>query len=431
MRSSAEEPPVTAGTGAFISTRLRGLARSGFVHVLTAQGATRVFVAVQGILLARILGPDDLGRFALLASALSLSGVVAQGGVPSALSRYLPLCSSAGEQERLRDTASFVGVVWAVLVGMVMALPLTGQLLSEEPWVRSWLLCAVLVLPVQTSAQASLSLLHGQARFPKKSVLETVVAAVTFALVLGGSLARGLSGAALGKVGAAVAAALIVSQATGLRFPRSRAFPPGFRRFALLSLASGSFSTLLHTADTLVLGVLRIAPASIGSYRVASLLYAFLSMVPAAAMHTLFPRLVRLHDDPCALRRLCLQSLRYLTLFGVVAAGAGMLAVPLLVKPLAGPEYLPGVPYVRVLSLGLVFRAVVLWAGTVILAMGRPGLNLILLVVSGAVNLALNVALVTSHGPIGAAWATVASEAASALLGGGAVLVLIRAGRRG
>ena len=296
---------------------------------------------------------------------------------------------------------------------------------------RSWLLCSVLVLPLQTMIQASLSLLHGQARFPKKSALETAMSAVSFGLIITGSLSAGVSGAAWGKVGAGVVGAVIVSRATGLRWPQSLRFASGFWRFAILSLASASFSTMLHTADTLVLAAFRIAPADIGSYRLASLLYAFLAMVPAAAMHTLFPRLVRVHDDPVVLRGLCLRSARYLTLFGILTTGVCYYLVPLAVKPLAGIEYAAGIPFIRVLSLGLAFRSVVLWAGTVILATGRPGLNLVLLVLSGGVNLGLNIGLVGRYGPIGSAWATVASEAASAVLGGGAVLYLIRARRRG
>lgn len=390
-----------------------------------------MLIAVQGILMARILGPDDLGRFAVLASALALSGIVAQLGIPSALARYVPLCPEPSLQSRFRDTAAAVGIAWSCAVGLIMALPMTGRLLSEEPWVRAWLLSAMVILPLQTLVQASLSLLHGQARFPRKAAIESTAAVITFGLIIGGTLIHGLSGAAWGKLAAALATAAVVSVATGMRRPRAVSFPAGFWRFAVLSLASSSFSTMLHTADTLVLGALRIPAGDIGSYRLASLLYSFLSMVPAAAMHTLFPRLVQAHDKPDALRGLCLGSIRYLFIFGIAASAIGMYGVPLLVTPLVGPEYVAGVPYIRTLSLGLLFRPVVLWAGSVILAMGRPGLNLLLLVAAGVLNVTLNVVLVSAHGPIGAAWATVASEAASALVGGGAVLVLLRVGRRG
>ncbi|MBN1424665.1 oligosaccharide flippase family protein [Candidatus Fermentibacteria bacterium] len=391
----------------------------------------RTLIAVQGVLMARILGPQDLGRFAVLTSALTLSAIVAQLGIPSALSRYLPLCREPALQSRLRDMAAATGIVWSCVVGLILALPATGRLLSEEPWVRAWLVSGVVVLPLQTLIQASLSLLHGQSRFPRKAAVETSAAAITFMLIIAGTLTHGLSGAVWGKLAAALVVAAVVSAATGVRRPRRIGFPPGFWRFAVLSLASSSFSTMLHTADTLVLGALRIPAGDIGSYRLASLMYSFLSMVPAAAMHTLFPRLVQAYDKPEQLRAICLGSIRYLMVFGIAAAAIGIYGVPLVVAPLVGTEYSAGIPFVRALSLGLLFRPIVLWAGSVILAMGRPGLNLTLLMATGALNLALNIVLVSSHGPIGAAWATVASEATSALLGGGAVLWLLRDGRRG
>ncbi len=401
------------------------LSRTGFVHVLTAQGASRVFVAAQGILLARLLSPDDLGRFALLASALALSGVVGQGGIPSALARYVPLAPTSKDQEELRDGAVIIGVAWSLLVGGIVALPITGQALSKEAWVRAWLRSAVVLVPLQTVTQASLSLLHGQARFPKKSSLETFNAASAFALVVAGTLAGGLSGAAWGRVLGAAIAATAIAASTRIALPRSFHFPSGFWRFAALSLVSASCSTMLHTADTLVLGTLRVSTSDIGAYRVASLLYAFLAMVPAAAMHTLFPRLVRVHETPPALRRLCVRSLRYLVGGGVLAAASAVVVAPLLVTTIAGSAYERSIPFVRILGVGLVFRAVVLWAGTVILAMGRPGLNLALLVLTGTVTLALDVLLVAAYGPVGAAWATVASEVVSAVSGGIAVWRLL------
>jgi len=407
---------------------LARLKDSGFLHVLSSHGAMKGIAAIQGLVLARILGADDLGRFAVFSSALALGAIVAQAGVPSALSRYVALLSDSAEQARLRDKAGTIAVLWSFGIGLLIALPWTGRLLSGETWVRSALPLAMLILPLQTASQSSLSLLHGRASFPKKSVLEASGSLVSLFLVGGSALILGLDGAAVGKVLAAVVIAGFICWSTGVRLPHASGFPAGFGKFAVLSLASASFSTMIHTADTLVLGAYRIPNITIGSYRVSVMVYSLLAMVPAAAMHTAFPRLVRADAGDENFGRLYSRIASRLLMYGLVAGATGLLILPELIAPIFGKQYSGAEPFVRILSAGLPLRALVLCAGSAILARGRPGLNLSLLVISGALNIFLNLFLVKAIGAVGAAWATLATEAISAAMGTLAVVVLLRRG---
>jgi len=115
-------------------------------------------------------------------------------------------------------------------------------------------------------------------------------------------------------------------------------------------------------------------------------------------------------------------------MYGLVAGATGLLILPELIAPIFGKQYSGAEPFVRILSAGLPLRALVLCAGSAILARGRPGLNLSLLVISGALNIFLNLFLVKAIGAVGAAWATLATEAISAAMGTLAVVVLLRRG---
>jgi O-antigen/teichoic acid export membrane protein len=409
---------------------LRRIHASGFLHVLGSQGAVRLVAGLQGIALARILGAEDLGRYAVFAAALAIGSVIAQGGVPSALSRFVALQRNGPGQRLLRDQACALAVLWSLVVGAFVAHPWTGNLISSEQWVRAALPLALLILPLQTATQANLALLHGQALFPRKSVFEASNAFLTLVVVIGASTLAGVNGTAFGRVLAAVIAAVAIARITSLAIPKGFSLPDGFSSFAMLSLLSASFSTMIHTIDTLALGAFRIQTASIGAYRVGSMVYALLSMAPAAVMHTVFPRLVGMTDRGERFASLYAGILKRLIPYGLTAAIIGFLVMPAVIAPVFGDEYREAEVFVRILSVGLPMRALVLCAGSTILAIGRPGLNLLLLVLSGGLNVLLNVKLIGSLGPVGAAWATLATETTSAIGGTWVTVLLIRRMRR-
>jgi O-antigen/teichoic acid export membrane protein len=225
--------------------------------------------------------------------------------------------------------------------------------------------------------------------------------------------------------------ALATARLTKLRVPKRFLFPVGFSSFAMLSLLSASFSTMIHTIDTLALGAFRIQSASIGAYRVGAMVYAVLSMVPAAVMHTAFPHLVRMTGEREKFSALYTSILKRLIPYGLAAAVVGLVVMPALIAPVFGVEYRDATVFVRIFSAGLPMRALVLCAGSTILAIGRPGLNLLLLVFSGGLNVLLNIKLIASLGTVGAAWATLATETTSAICGTWVAFLLVRRmGRR-
>jgi O-antigen/teichoic acid export membrane protein len=405
---------------------LQRLHESGFLHVLGSQGVVKVVAGLQGILLARILGAEDLGRYAVFASALAIGSVIAQGGVPSALSRFVALRKTGPEQKMLRNQACAPAIVWSLVVGAFLAHPWTGNLISSEQWVRTALPLALLIFPFQTVTQSNLALLHGQAQFPRKSAFEASNAFLTLVVVIGASSLAGVNGTALGRVLSAMIIAIAIARGTGLTIPRGFSFPVGFSSFAMLSLLSASFSTMIHTIDTLALGAFRIQSASIGAYRVGSMVYTILSMVPAAAMHTAFPRLVSMTERNEEFASLYTSILKRLIPYGLTVAVVGIVAMPSAISPVFGDEYQEAGVFVRIFSAGLPMRALVLCAGSTILALGRPGLNLLLLVFSGGLNVLLNIKLIGSLGTVGAAWATLATETVSAIGGTWVTVLLIR-----
>lgn len=391
-----------------------------------AQGVVRAVTIVQGLVLARMLGREDLGRYAVFASALALGAIVAQAGVPSALSRFIALAEDKKRQKEIRDSAATVAILWSLVVGASLALPPLGRALSNESWVWGVLPLALIILPLQTASQSNLAWLHGRAVLQRKSALESLAALISIVAIIGGAVGMGVSGAAWGRVVAAGCIAVMIGRVTGQRPSAKKICPDGFWRFALLSLASSSFSTMIHTADTLVLAMFRIGSGIIGDYRVAAMAYLGLSMVPAAAMHTMFPRLVRIHRDGGDLAALCRRLGMRLLAYGLIVGIMGVVFLPRLLVSILGAQYDGSRSFLLILSMGLPFRALVLGAGSVILALGRPGLNFSLLLLSGTLNIALNVLLISSIGAVGAAWATLATEATSAIAGSVAVLVILR-----
>lgn len=416
--------------GRWAAFELGRMGRSGFFHVLGAQGIARIVTVIQGLILARILTREDLGRYAVFSSVLAIGGIISQAGIPSALSRFTTLANSDYQRERLKNSAVMVSILWSLIIGVVLGFSPLSHLLSTEPWIWRVLPLSLIILPLGSLTQACLSWLHGMNRLKRKSLLESVSSISTLVIVLGSAAVWEVSGAALGRAIAVLASGLLLIVATRTKPGFHGGYPPGFWRYACFSLLSASFSTMIHTADTLVLSALRIDSGIIGDYRVAAMVYMGLSMIPSAAMHTVFPSLVRLFGEGQDLSGRYRSMVIRLVGYGIGMGVIGILVVPQVVVVVLGSKYAGSSPFIRILSAGLPFRALVLCAGSMILAMGKPALNFSLLILSGSANIALNIGLVSRIGAEGAAWATLTTEFLSAMGGTAAVIIMLKGKRR-
>ncbi|GJD92733.1 MULTISPECIES: lipopolysaccharide biosynthesis protein [Methylobacterium] len=185
-----------------------GLARQSAANAL-ATGSILISGALSTIIVARLLGPADLGVVTYAAWVVSITLMVADLGIPGSLARYLPELRGAGDASAGHGLALYlykrfilvVGLAACALLGLALWHRAAGSTfaLHIEPGSYKtsplfWTLVAAAVL-AQSSSAFAVGLLRGQQDFGRMARIMLVSAAAQIGVTVLGSVALGLVGA--------------------------------------------------------------------------------------------------------------------------------------------------------------------------------------------------------------------------------------------
>jgi len=400
--------------------------RHGWV-ALTGVGALKVVATLASvattILLARLLGPAQLGVYAF---ALSCVAVVVQPVLQGLPTLALREVAAAGARRaevargitRFSDRVSAVVLVAALVLGVAARATLWPSL-SLGTLAAAAAAVGVTLLMIAALVRGAVCRAHGAAA--EGHVADLLVRPLAFlvALVMLASLPADRHSAWLAMslhFGAALLAFGYAAHAMRRRVEGSGggAVSPiggGAWLGPMLSLSMVAGLQLVNAqVDVVVLGLLA-TPAEVGVYRVAAVLALQVSFVLTMVNSVVAPRFAELHraGDLAGLQRANRQGARLAVAAGALIALGYALFGRQLIELTVGPGYLQAFLPLLVLTAA---HLVTLYAGTtnVLLSMiGRERDVLRAGVAALVVNLGLSVALVPRLGMLGAALATAAS----------------------
>ncbi|MEZ4423555.1 MAG: oligosaccharide flippase family protein [Gemmatimonadota bacterium] len=343
---------------------------------------------IQGVLLARLLGPSGYGIVGLvLAFAALLSRFFDARSWETAV-KYLTDYAERGDSGRGRAVLKgllAVDLVSALLTcaALVAAAPLAARLFVQDPAAAGLVrIYALTVLGLAPFGMA-LGLLRIADRYTWMSGFQVLAALAELALTVG----TVVSGGSLTALMWAFVAAAGLRTVGALWLLEKAAAELGFRGWLRAPLAdardqlrevagfwasSNLFAVLkgVHQSiDTLLVGSF-LGPAAAGVFRIAKNLSQAVSFPLNPLFQASYPELVRLHaqGDGPALARLYRRLLVGGALAAVgVGVGVALVAGPL-VRWTAGPAFLDAVPVLRWMAAGVAFAAATQFGHALLLA---------------------------------------------------------------
>ena len=384
---------------------------------VSAQTASFLLSALLGtittMVLARWLGPARFGGFKFLFAFIYFFQTVNDLGINTTLVRDLSK-SPERTRELVQHTLGLKLLLSMVSLGLAWAAAMLWPGLTRE--VRWSVAIFALILPVQAMTLPIVTL-HARVLIARASLIEIVNRAAGFTgMMIAVLLGRGLI---------AVTGALVLGEIAGLLTVLALTRPfvtprPAFGRALWMDVLrasiplgmTGLLVSLVNRLDFLMLQLLGgdRGLEAVGYYGTAYQVTGVLERLPLFVMTTLYPVMSRLAaSDPAGLAALYRRSLRNFSLIAVPMVAGVMLCAPLAVRVLGGERFAPAIAPLRILiwSTGCLYPAIV--AGNLLIAMGRPQLNLRVWLVATPVNIALNLVLIPRFGASGAALSTVAS----------------------
>ena len=382
---------------------------------------TQVFSAgfgiVNGILLARLLGPAAKGEYYLIVLLPATAVVILQLGVPQAFGFYAARGQTAGI---LRQTYLLTASLSLVaLLGLAIVLPLAGSdaLAGASPIL---ILAAFAALPPAlhvTYTTAIVMARNGVRWYSGVNIVFSIATTILLVAVLGGlgasvptAIAVYVISVAIQAIGFAIGARRVCA---AVEKPRRTSYRELFRYgFAYFPASLASFFS--YRVDAFLIAILVAdASAPLGYYSMAVGLAEMVFFFPRAVATLFFPHVAGSAREDVD-RHVALVSRVTLLVTGafavlLVPASAVMIAV---VLPAFGPSLLPLV----VLLPGVVTLSATNVVSPYLRGTGRPGIVSQVTLVALAVNVVCNLVLIPQFGIVGASAASLVSYTLTSVL---------------
>jgi len=370
------------------------------------------------LLLARLLAPEDFGRYAALMSLLAFLQIAAEFGQEPVLVRLLAQQRAAGRVDDLVRGAISMRLWLAVAAGLVLVA--AGRLVMPSLGVGALALAAGGL--VASAGMALRALFRAVQRIEALCVIALMrVGTFTVALIAGHLLGYGflaaIGGWALGQLAASLTAAALARSRVAPG-PRWSGEVAGRLARSGWALAANAFllTTTLRVGHLIVLRL--EGPAAVGHLAAGAQLAEAFALLPEAVMLTLLPVLSAYEiDRPAAQRALGAQAVRWFVLLALPVIIVVSVLAPTLLGVLYGPAYVEGAAALRILA----WLALLAATGTVftnlLIARGLERSLLAVNAIGSGLTLGLSLVAVPRFGFVGAAAATlVASVVSQAVL---------------
>lgn len=387
------------------------LGKTAFLHFASQAGKSLAgFVAT--LVIARILGADTLGSYAV-ATAILFWVVVPANAVGGAVKKRI---SEGGRREQVLAAGLLLNAAFAI--GSAILLVGLGPIIDRFVGAPIVHIIAALVFS-EVAFQTLNAVLSGEKKVAKAGgvqVVERVFRTVAqIGLIMVGF---GLGGLLLGYV-----ASLLVAVLLGIRYVDVWPARPNRGDFEnVFSFSSFSWLGTLKTRafgwmDTIVLALF-VPPSLIGIYEVAWNLASILVLLSISVQATLFPEISELsaRNDLQEIRHLLNEGLVFTGLFAIPGLAGAIVLGPRLLS-IYRPEFGKGA---LVLVILIVARLVAAYGDQFIQAINavdRPDYAFRVNLAFVLTNLVLNLVLIYLYGWVGAAIATGLSAMVSAVLG--------------
>jgi stage V sporulation protein B len=386
--------------------------------LLSARGINVPLGLLESILVTRLLGVQGFGILGIVITIITVINRLASFRMNDMVVKYLsesvarkqPGESAATLKAGLLAEGAASLVAFAVAV---VAAPVTARLFLGGPENTHLILGYAFVILANSVVETTAGVLQVFNRFEIQAitnVLRKVV--VLLGIGLSWALSAGLTGVLAAYVVSNWVASLYQLWQT-IRVTRKELGDGWFRaplalirtrfremaRFALATNLGASLSLLVKESDLLWLAYFR-TPVEAGYFKLATMLLKIPFAASSPLVSAVYPELARFaaRRDVQGIRKLLASSTKLSATLLIPVCTLLVVTAPWLVGKFYGSEFLPAVPALYILLVGLALANLFFWTRPVLLALGQPFIPLRIGISTAVLKVALALLLVPRFG---------------------------------
>ncbi|CAN5380007.1 polysaccharide biosynthesis protein HsfF [soil metagenome] len=365
-------------------------------------------------IVARLLGPDNLGVLAYVVWCVTIGSMIAGLGISTVQQRFIPHLRAEGKDEeadgligattRLSIVAAVIGVV---LLFAYLYWP--GRSATEGPseTARNVVIAlAVIWFLFWRMADVYQFYLRGEQRFGELARLSSYSALIKLAVMALGAWLFGIPGALAGFIAANILPAARIGRLLRIKPAVSQKLRREVGKFALASWATAVLGGLVFGRTEIVFLEHYTGLSAVGMFAAAVTVAEMAVQLPPLLLSALLPRFseqfgLGAQDDMHRLYRTMTALIAML----VVPLCLGLAAIaPVLVPLLFGGEFADAIPVASVLLIAAAVSSLGVTTFYLLQSIGKTGFLLMSNGIGLVGTIALGFILVPRYGLMGAAW---------------------------
>jgi len=384
---------------------------SGTIFTLLAGYFVKIYVA-------RVLGPQRLGLYALGMTVVSFVQLFGLMGLPGTAARYVAVYNRTGNMDGLRALLSrsttLILCLNAVLGGaMVLSRHWVADHIYHAPELARYMTLFALLMFLGALQVFYSHVIAGFKDIAKRTLITNFIGTpfVLLLTVLLLALGMGLRGYIVAQIVNAIVIVLLLARLTWRLTPTPAHFslaplaplPPEILSFSGATFGMSALDFLVSQADKILLGFYLDA-RQLGIYVLASTLVAFMPVILQSINQMFAPAIAELHAQ--AQHEVLGKLFRTLTKWVLGATLPAALVAIVFAPPLMrifGADFEPGWPVLVIGVLGQIVNCGVGSVGYLLLMSGNQNRLMRIQFISAALSIALSLMLIPLFGMVGAA----------------------------
>ena len=391
---------------------------SGASTSLAGRITGRVLQALGQVFIARLLGPDLFGLYALALTAVGLAALVGPLGLDRAVIRFARSDANGtrtlGRKFFLRASAVAGLIGLALAATVAAAAPALAQGMFHDArvaWVLLWIAPAfALVAGLRVATAATRVTLRMSFTVLAEDLVVPAVSLVLAVLLMAFGL--GLRGVLAAATVAHLVALILAIGFVWKLFPATEGAPEKYRwldilAFSIPASVAGAAYGLITLVDRIAVGAFGEA-VGLGVYQAAAQVSIWFALVMATFATVLAPLISRLHEagEVSRLEETYRVATKWGTYLCVPILLLALLAPGRVMQVLFGQDYTAGWPVLLVLAVGQFVNVATGAVGPMLIMTGRPRRWAFYNLAALAIAVVLNLLLVPRLGALGGALST-------------------------
>lgn len=407
-----------------ILTKIKEGYKNGFFHIFISNVLNKILLFCGGILLIRILTKDEFGLYSYSQNILSLFLLINGFGITEGLMQYGSKKEEKKEKEKYVKYTLRIGIISNILlISLIIIYSLYGKLKINEA--RNILLMMAFFPITNTLFSIIQTKLRIELENKKYSKLSNINTFLDMSGMLIGGYSFGLKGVIIGKyIGNILSIYFSISELKDIFFKSKEIEELTFEekkyinKFSLIAMLNNSISQLLYVADIFLIGIIIGKTDVLASYKTATLIPFALTFIPLSVMVYIYPYFSKNSSNIFWIKKKYNELIKYFIVINGLISFFLVISSRIIILIVFGDKYLDSLNSFIILSIGYFFASTLrIPSGNIINALGKIKFNLYNAILSGTLNIILDILLIKRYGSIGAAYATTIIFFISGLIG--------------